>query len=139
MLIFPEAWGVLSTRVRTDVPMLVKGGYSRRDQEGDSPTFIVESITPMAELRMTGQVAIALVLRTPAPLPPDVFADVRAIVAIHATTHASAPPLELQWSDAGGARARLRSKTVRVPASQALLTDLRALLGEERVRLVRGS
>jgi DNA polymerase-3 subunit alpha len=93
----------------------------------------------MAELRLTGQVAIALDLRTPAQLPPDIFADVRAVVAAHATTHASAPALELQWSDGSGTRARLRSRTLRIPASQAVLNDLRALLGDERVRLVRGS
>ena len=139
VLVFPEAWGVLAPRVRTDLPMLIKGGYSRRDQEGDNPTFIVESITPMAELRMTGQVAIALDLRTPASLPPNVFADVRAVVATHATTHASAPALELQWTDRSGARARLRSRSLRIPASQAVLNDLRALLGDEHVRLVRGS
>jgi DNA polymerase-3 subunit alpha len=139
VLVFPEAWGVLGPRVRTDLPMLIKGGYSRRDQAGDNPTFIVESITPMAELRLTGQVAIALDLRTPAQLPPDIFADVRAVVAAHATTHASAPALELQWSDGSGTRARLRSRTLRIPASQTVLNDLRALLGDERVRLVRGS
>src|SRR5439155_4007978 len=102
----------------------------------DSPTFIVESITLMAELRMTGQVAISLDLRTPSALPGDVFADVKAVVASHATTHASAPPLELQWSDASGTRARLRSRSLRIPASQAVLNDLRALLGDERVRPV---
>jgi DNA polymerase-3 subunit alpha len=139
VLVFPEAWSVLASRVRTDVPVLVTGGYSRRDQGAENPTFVVESITPMAELRMTGQVAISLDLRTPAALPPGIFADVKAVVATHATTHASAPPLELQWSDASGTRARFRSRTLRIPASQAVLNDLRALLGDERVRLVRGS
>ena len=139
ILVFPEAWGVLAPRVRMDLPMLIKGGYSRRDQEAESPTFIVETITPMAELRLTGQVAIALDLRTPAKLPADIFADVRAVVATHATTHASAPPLELQWSDGSGSRARFRSRSLRIPASQAVLNDLRALLGDEHVRLVRGS
>jgi len=139
ILVFPEAWSALSAQVRTDLPMLVKGGYSRRDQEGENPTFIVESMRPMVELRMTGQVAIALDLRTPAQLPADIFADVRAVVATHATTHASAPALELQWSDGSGTQTRLRSRTLRIPASQAVLNDLRALLGDERVRVVRGS
>src|SRR5258707_2953132 len=60
ILVFPEAWGLLADRVRTDLPLLLKGGYSRRDQEVDNPTFIVESATPIAELRLNGQVAIAL-------------------------------------------------------------------------------
>ncbi|HEX7676948.1 MAG TPA: DNA polymerase III subunit alpha, partial [Thermoanaerobaculia bacterium] len=132
ILVFPDAWSALSAQVRTDLPMLVKGGYSRRDQEADTPTFIVESMKPMAELRMTGQVAITLDYSARAPLPADIFADVRAVVATHATTHASAPAIEFQWSDAAGTRARLRSRTLRLPASQAVLNDLRALLGDER-------
>ena len=65
--------------------------------------------------------------------------DVRAVVDSHATAHAASPPLEVQWSDGSGTRARLRSRSLRIAASQAALTDLRALLGDERVRLVRGS
>jgi DNA polymerase-3 subunit alpha len=139
VLVFPEAWSVLSPSVRTDIPVLVKGGYSRRDQETENPTFIVETITPLAEKRTSGQVSIALELRTPATLPADIFADVKAIVAAHATTHASAPALELIWQDASGTRAKLKSRSLRIPASQAVLNDLRALLGNERVHLVRGS
>src|SRR4029078_6903682 len=64
VLVFPEAWGLLSDRIKTDVPVLLKGGYSRRDQEGENATFSVESVTPFVELRMTGQVAVALDLTT---------------------------------------------------------------------------
>jgi DNA polymerase-3 subunit alpha len=39
VLVFPENWSVLSDRIRTDVPLLVRGGYSRRDQGTDNPTF----------------------------------------------------------------------------------------------------
>ena len=60
VLVFPEAWGLLGSRVRTDVPVLIKGGYSRRDQETDNPTVIVEGITEFAELRLSGQVAVAI-------------------------------------------------------------------------------
>ena len=40
--------------MKTDIPMLIKGGYSRRDQDAENPTFIVESVTRLAELRATG-------------------------------------------------------------------------------------
>jgi DNA polymerase III subunit alpha len=139
ILVFPEAWSALSGQVRTDLPMLVTGGYSRRDQGAENPTFIVESMKPMAELRSTGQVAIALELQTPGTFAPTVFADIRAVVATHATTHASAPALELRWIDRSGARATLRSRSLRIPASQAVLRDLRALLGEDNVKPVRGN
>ncbi len=141
VLVFPEAWTLLSDRVKTDVPVLLKGSYSRRDQDVDNPTFIVESLTPFVELRLTGQVAVAIDLSSERGdrLSPDVMKDLRAVVDSHSTSHASSPPLEVQWSDGSGTRARLRSRSLRIAASQAALSDLRNLLGAERVRLVRGS
>jgi DNA polymerase-3 subunit alpha len=136
VLVFPEAWAALGPTVRTDVPVLVKGGYSRRDADAENPTFIVESITPMAEKRAKGQVAITLKLRADAHLPADIFADIKAVIASHATTHESAPALEVRWLDGAGKPARLRSRSLRIPTSQALLNDLRHLLGEEGVGLV---
>ncbi|MDB4884388.1 MAG: polymerase alpha subunit [Gemmatimonadetes bacterium] len=139
VLVFPEAWGLLSDRIRGDVPVLMKGGYSKRDQDADSPTFIVESVTPFAELRLNGQVSIAIELQMGESLAPEAMQDVRAVIDAHATAHSGAPPLELLWSDGNGTRARLKSRSLRLAATQAALTDLRALLGNERVRLVRGS
>ena len=125
--------------MKTDVPVLLKGSYSRRDQDVENPTFIVESLVPFVEMRLTGQVAVAIDLSSGGNLSPDVMQDVRAVVDNHATSHASSPLLEVQWADGSGMRARLRSRSLRIAASQAALTDLRALLGAERVRLVRGS
>jgi hypothetical protein len=81
-------------------------------------------------------VAIALKLRADSALPADIFKDIRAVIASHATTHESAPPLEVRWLDGAGKPARLRSRSLRIPTSQALLNDLRALLGTEGVSLV---
>jgi DNA polymerase-3 subunit alpha len=139
VLVFPESWGLLADRVRSDVPVLMKGGYSKRDQDADSPTFIVESVTPFAELRLNGQVSIAIDLALGDAVTAEVMGDVRAVIDAHATSHSGAPPLELRWNDGNGTRARLKSRTLRLAATQAALTDLRALLGDERVRLVRGS
>jgi DNA polymerase-3 subunit alpha len=139
VLVFPESWGLLADRVRSDVPVLMKGGYSKRDQDADSPTFIVESVTPFAELRLNGQVSIAIELALGDAVTAEVMGDVRAVIDAHATPHSGAPPLELRWNDGNGTRARLKSRSLRLAATQAALTDLRALLGTERVRLVRGS
>src|SRR5690348_12444799 len=139
VLVFPEAWGLLSDRIRTDVPVLLKGGYSRRDQDAENPTFIVESVSPFAELRLNGHVAVALDLTMGDGLAADVMHDVRAVVEAHSTSQSSAPSLEVQWSDGNGGRARLRSRSLRLAATQSALNELRALLGSERVRLVRGA
>jgi DNA polymerase III subunit alpha len=134
VLIFPEAWAVLSDRIRPDIPVLLEGGYSKRDQGVDNPTFIVETVKKLAELRTGGQICVSIDLSPGAPLPPEVMTDVRAVVE----AHPGSAPLETRWSDGNGTRVRFRSRSVAVSASNAALSELRALLGD-RVRLVRGN
>jgi len=145
VLVFPEAWAALAHRVLTDVPMLVKGGYSRRDQGVDNPTFIVETVQRFEELRVSGQVAVSIELspegspatddQAPGPtaLAPDVFKDVRAVL----DAHPGSAPVEVRWKDGSGSGARLRSRSLKVAANGAALAELRALLGAGRVKLVR--
>jgi DNA polymerase-3 subunit alpha len=144
LLVFPEAWAALADRIRPDVPLLFKGGYSRRDQGADNPTFIVESVQRFEELRVTGQLAVELLLedggRQPADgaggaleLTPGLVADVRTVLE----SHPGSAPVEVRWSDARGATARLRSRSLKVAANGAALGELRALLGADRVRLIR--
>jgi len=135
LLVFPEAWAAIGDRIRVDIPVLVKGGYSRRDQGAERPTFIVETVQRFAEVRTSGQVAVAIELGTGADLTPDVMKDVRAV----AEAHPGSSPLELRWSDGGGPAARWRSRSLRISATGPALAELRHLLGAERVRLVRGS
>ncbi|HVZ48467.1 MAG TPA: DNA polymerase III subunit alpha, partial [Gemmatimonadaceae bacterium] len=134
-LVFPETWAAIGDRIVPDVPMLIRGAYGRRDQNADNPTFIVESVTRLAELRTAGQIAVAIDLAPDAALTSSVLADVRAVVE----SHPGSAPIEVRWRGADGARARLRSASLTVsPASNALL-ELRALLGTERVQLVRSA
>ena len=136
VLVFPEAWSVLADQVKTDVPVLVEGGYSRRDQDAETPTFIVERVTRLAEKRVTGEVAVAIELGPDAGLAPGVMADVRATCG----HYPGAAAVELRWRDTrGGQTARFRSRSLTVAASNAALAELRALLGEQRVKIVRGS
>ena len=135
VLVFPEAWANLSHQIRVDVPVLLKGGYSKRDQAGESPTFIVETVTPLAAVQHSGQVAIAIQLALGAKIAPEIMEDVRSVVEAHPGPSA----LELHWSDGNGSRARLRSRSLKLSATNAALTELRAVLGHERVKLVRGS
>ena len=134
VLVFPEAWANLAHQIRVDVPVLLKGGYSKRDQGGENPTFIVETVTPLAAVQHSGQVAIAIQLAQGAKIAPEVMEDVRSVVEAHPGPSA----LELHWSDGNGSRARLRSRSLKLSATNAALTELRAVLGSERVKLVRG-
>jgi len=133
LLVFPEAWAAIGDRVQADVPVLIKGGYSRRDQDAEHPTFIVETITRLAELRATGQFAVRLELDVESGVPAEVMRDIRAV----AEAHPGSAPLELRWKGRDGVPARLRS-SLRLSAGGPALTELRALLGDDRVKLVRG-
>jgi DNA polymerase-3 subunit alpha len=135
VLVFPEAWAAIADRVVADVPVLLKGAYGRRDQNADNPTFIVESITRLAELRTTGQISVAIDLAPDASFSTGVLKDIRAVVE----AHPGSAPLEVRWLGTDGQKARMRSASLTVsPASNALL-ELRALLGPERVQLVRSA
>jgi len=134
ILVFPEAWAAIADRVKTDVPVLIKGGYSRRDQDAENPTFIVESVTRLAELRATGQFAVSLELDPESGFSAEVMRDVRAV----ADAHPGSAALELRWRGRDGSPARLRSASLKLSTAGPALLELRALLGQDRVRLVRG-
>ncbi|MFN8571819.1 MAG: DNA polymerase III subunit alpha [Gemmatimonadaceae bacterium] len=145
LLVFPEAWAAISDRVRTDIPLLIKGGYSRRDQGTDNPTFIVEQVRRFEEVRLEGQISVSIELVSSEgngassgnghePLVPGLMTDVRTVIE----AHPGAAPVEVRWTEADGSRVRLRSRSLKLAATSAALGELRALLGNERVRLVRG-
>ncbi len=133
LLVFPEAWAALGDRIRPDIPLLIKGSYSRRDQGVEDPTFIVDAVTKFAELRAAGEVAITIDLEGGADLPPAVMDDVRRTL----DQHIGSAPLELRWRDSQGTAVRFRSRSLTLAATPLALSDLRALLGQDRVRLVR--
>jgi DNA polymerase-3 subunit alpha len=135
VLVFPEAWSVLNDQVKADVPVLLKGGYSRRDEGSDNPTFIVESVQKLAEKRTNGQVAVAIALTAGAGIDPGVVSDVRSVVQ----TFPGTAPLEVRWSDGNGTKARWRSRSLTLAADGAALAELRSLLGEDRVAVVLGT
>ena len=135
VLVFPEAWSVMNDQIKADIPVLLKGGYSRRDEGAENPTFIVESVQKLAEKRTNGQVAVALKLAPNAGIDPGVIADVRSVVQ----TFPGTAPLEIRWHDGNGVKARWRSRTLTLAADSAALKELRSLLGDDRVAVVLGT
>jgi DNA polymerase-3 subunit alpha len=134
VMVFPESWAAIGYTIRTRIPMLVKGAYGRRDEGADNPTFVVESVQPMVELRANGSVVVAIELAE-RELSPDVMADVASVVS----SHPGGAPIVLRYRAPDGLESKWRSKSLKVAANGAALSELRALLGEERVRIVRGS
>ena len=135
VLVFPEAWSVINDQVKTDIPVLLKGGYSRRDEGSENPTFIVESVSKLAEKRTNGQVAVAIDLTPSASIDPAVLADVRSVI----NAFPGSAPLEIRWHDGNGTRARWRSRSLKLSADGTALNELRSLLGNDHVRVVLGT
>ena len=135
VLVFPEKWSALSDQIKTDIPILLRGGYARRDQDADNPSFVVESVTRLAEMRANGQVMISIELTKDPSKTASTIADLKAIVEAYPGT----VPLVVQYSDGNGLRATLRSRSLTLAVNNTALSELRSLLGKESVRLQRGS
>ncbi|MGQ0641009.1 MAG: DNA polymerase III subunit alpha [Gemmatimonadaceae bacterium] len=158
VLVFADRWSVLADKVRTDVPVLLIGGYSRRDKGQESATFIVESVQRFEELRLDGNVKVAIELgagsgvgvgvglatgtseaTTPAA-NETLMRDIRQVIDAHPGSAA----IEVRWSDAPNGDhdalpVRFRSRSLSIAASPAALHDLRALLGHDQVKLERSN
>jgi len=65
----------------------------------------------------------------------DMMRELRSIVEAYPGT----VPLEVEYSDGNGLRARLRSRTLTLAVNNTALNDLPSLLGSDAVRLQRGS
>lgn len=136
LLVFPKTWKKLAASVTADVPLLIEGGYTKRDSGSDSPSFVVERVSPLSEVRLNGEYAVCVHLKEGDELSPGVMEDLGALASGIAGAGEGVAPLRVLYTDRAGANQLFHSRSIAVAASLAVLSDLRALLGEHRVRLV---
>ncbi len=133
-LVFPEAWKKLSRVFEQDGAYLVTGGYSQRDRGEDEAPFIVEDAAPLAGLRPSGRVGVALRWTAGDRVSPGAAGQVKALCA----AHPGPAPLLVEWTDDDGAGTqRFRSRAVQVALDDDLLAALEDVLGKGRVELVK--
>jgi DNA polymerase-3 subunit alpha len=132
-IVFPESWGRLSSIIEPDAALLLTGGYSARDRGEDRAPFIVEEAKPLADLKASGSIGVALEWQAGDGPQPDASRAIRALC----NAHPGEAPVFVTWSDGNGASARLRSRRLRVDLNDAFLEALRKLVGPDRVRLVK--
>jgi DNA polymerase-3 subunit alpha len=116
-----------------DAPVLIRGQVSGRDRDEDAPPVFLDSVVPLSQLRSNGTLAIEVVLANTA-------ADAVGRAANAFRAHPGSSPLYVTVTHGGnGVRetVRLRSRTLQVLPSEALLSELRELFGADRIRLVR--
>jgi DNA polymerase-3 subunit alpha len=122
-LVFPEAWARLAKVVATDGAYVLVGGYSTRDRGEDDAPFIVEDAAPLAGLKQTGRIGLAL----------------RWGAAGRRAPETATAPVFVEWQAEEGDRdaARFRSRSLTVALDDGLLGALGDILGADAVTLVK--
>ena len=134
-LVFPEAWGKLARIVAPDGAYLLVGGYSARDRGEEDAPFIVEDALPLADLKASGRIAVALRWTADAGRNGEAARAVAALCA----AHPGPAPVYVDWreDETGRDLVRLRSRTFTVALEESLLEALRDALGRDAVTLVK--
>ena len=138
VLVFGETWELNKEILLQDAVLLLRGTVKGREDEEAPPLFLDEAV-PLASLRTRGVLGVELRLVEP---PADEDWLRQATAALRAAPGPA--PVFVEWLKSPGngsvetaACARLRSRAITVAPDEALLRQLRALLGEDQVRLVR--
>jgi DNA polymerase-3 subunit alpha len=137
VLAFGESWMKWKEVLQNDAPVLIRGAVSGRERDEEDPPLFLDGALRLANLRETGDVGVALEVSA-AEAGPDALSKVKALVerfpgpgAVHVVWRAAG-------EDAADDAPRFRSKSLKVLPGEELLRELRDVLGDDRVRLVRG-
>ncbi len=136
-LCFGDTWQEHRELLTAEAPVLIAGTVSGNSRDEEDPPIFVDSVRPLSEVRRSGRVGVCIELWPGDELDPEAFRRVREL----AEGSPGDGPLLLRWRGAEGGNGaeppRLISRSLRVTPNAALLADLRALFGGDRVRLVR--
>jgi DNA polymerase III subunit alpha len=146
VLAFRDAWDHYHDLLVQDAPVLIRGSVSGRERDEDAPPIFLDSVVPLHTLRGSGSLALEL------DLPAGTAEDALAAAGNALRSHPGTAPVFVRWSGGEGAGngnggatgavagtgVRLRSRTLAVTPTEALLHELRELFGGDHVRLVRG-
>jgi DNA polymerase-3 subunit alpha len=136
VLAFGEAWEKNRDALLLDAPVLIRGGVSGRERDEEDPPIFLDAAIPLGSLRDTGEIGLAVHLTRDSG--PEALQQAKELLA----AYPGPVPLRVEWPAAangngGAAAATLRSRSLRITPHPELVRELRELLGEERVRLVR--
>jgi DNA polymerase-3 subunit alpha len=158
VLAFGDVWDGYHDLLSQDAPVLIRGTVSGRDRDEDAPPIFLDGVVPLASVRTNGTLALEVVLR------PDTGDDALSAALAALRSHPGGAPVVVVWdarsnssepdaaapvaggngarngsaaAKTAGAAVRFRSRSLQVAASDALLAELRSVLGAEHIRLVR--
>jgi DNA polymerase III subunit alpha len=137
VLAFGDVWEQYHDLLVQDAPVLVRGSVSGRDRDEEEPPIFLDAVVPLAQLRGNGMFAIEVLL---AGAAEELVG--RAREAFGRNPGASPVYVTVAHGSRNGGNGshetvRLRSRSITVAPSDALLGELREMFGAERIRLVR--
>ena len=140
VLAFGDAWAGCKDLLARDTPVLIRGGVSGRERDEEDPPIFIDSVVKLSSIRETGEVGLCINLQA-----DRATADQLQRVRIALAGNPGSAPVMVLWRgnravnplQNGAAESRLRSRTLKVAPREELLQELREVLGEEGVTLVR--
>ncbi|MCA9737543.1 MAG: DNA polymerase III subunit alpha, partial [Gemmatimonadetes bacterium] len=133
ILAFKDAWEGHKALLQQDALVLISGKVSGRERDEEDPPVFLDSALLLDDLTDSERLAVQIELDFEASRPPDI-ARVREVLA----RHPGKAPVEFRvGQDNGRPAPRLRSRSLCVRPDIDTLNELRALLGDRRVRLIR--
>jgi DNA polymerase-3 subunit alpha len=135
-MVFGDVWQETRGLFAEDAPVLIEGQVSANSRDEENPPIFVDSVRLLQSVDVSGGIAVCIDLREGDEARPGEFKSVRQVLASSPGDGA----LYLRWHPEGNGvePPLLASSSLRVTPSATLLADLRALLGSERVHLIRG-
>jgi DNA polymerase III subunit alpha len=134
VLVFGDVWEQYHDLLTQDAPVLLRGTVSGRDRDEDAPPIFLDSAVQLGQLRAGGSLAVEVALGATAAAD----AVDRAVAAFRDNPGPAALYVTIVHGGNGAAETvRLRSRSITVTPSEALLESLRDLFGADRVRLIR--
>jgi DNA polymerase III subunit alpha len=134
VLVFGDVWEQYHDLLTQDAPVLLRGTVSGRDRDEDAPPIFLDSAVQLGQLRSGGSLAVEVALGA----GTSADAVERAAAAFREHPGPSALYVTVIHGGNGAAETvRLRSRSIRVTPSEALLESLRNLFGADRIRLIR--
>ena len=135
-MVFGDVWQETRGLFAEDAPVLIEGTVSANSRDEENPPIFVDSVRLLQGMDAAGGIGVCIEIREGDEAHPGEFDSVREVLAASPGDGA----LYLKWHPEGNGvePPLLASRSLKVEPSAALLADLRALLGRERVHLIRG-
>jgi DNA polymerase-3 subunit alpha len=137
-LVFGDVWIEYRDLLSPGHPILLKGTVSGRSRDDEDPPIFVDAVQSLADVRASGDIGVCIELRKGEQLEPGAIERLRGLLA----GSPGNAPLLIAWRSGGGNGSEpplLTSQSFAVSPSRSFLTELRELMGDDRVRLIRNA